>query len=68
MDAVVNVLDVGEWQEVVQPVGGVVLGESDFAGFDAINNADVQAIIAHDFHALSDLVGRNHLGGALSLP
>ena len=43
-----------------QPVGGIVLCKSNLAGFDAIDNAHVQAIIAHDFHMLFDLVGRNH--------
>jgi hypothetical protein len=56
MDAVVNILDVGERQKVVQPVGGVVLRKFNLAGFDALDNADVQAI-AHDFHVLFDLVG-----------
>jgi len=64
MDAVVNILDVGERQKVVQPVGGVVLRKFNLAGFNAIDNAHVQAIIADDFHVLFDLVGRNHGGAA----
>jgi hypothetical protein len=62
VDAVVNVLDVGERQKMVQPVGGVILRKSDLVGFDAIDNAHVQAIIAHDFHMLFDLVARDHVG------
>jgi len=58
MDAVINVLHVSERQKVVQPV--VVPGKPNLAGFDAIDNAHMQAIIAHDFHMLFDLVGRNH--------
>jgi hypothetical protein len=65
MDAVVNILDVGERQKVVQPVGGVILRKFNLTGFDAIDNAYVQAIIAHDFHVLFDLIGRNHSGATV---
>lgn len=68
MDAVVNILHIGERQKVVQPVGGVILRKSNLAGFDAIDNAYVQAIVAYDFHMLFDLVRRNHGGATLYLP
>jgi hypothetical protein len=60
MDAVVNIFDIGKRQIMLKPVGGVIPGKFNLAGFDALDNAYVQAIIAHDFHILSDLVGRNH--------
>jgi hypothetical protein len=63
MDTLVNVLDVGQRQEVVQPVGRIVLRQSNFASFDSIDNAYMQAIVAHHLHSFPDLVGRNH-GGA----
>jgi hypothetical protein len=62
MDAVVNILDIGKRQKMLKPVGGVFPGKFNLAGFDALNYADVQAIIAHDFHVLFDLLSRNHVG------
>jgi hypothetical protein len=62
MDTVVDILDVGERQKVVQPIGGAGPRKLNLAGFDAMDNAHVQAIVAHDFHVLFDLVGRNHSG------
>lgn len=66
MNAVVDVLDVGERQIVVQPVGRAGLRKFDFVDFDAIDNAHVKAIIADDFHVFFDLVRRSH-GGVLVL-
>jgi hypothetical protein len=61
MDAVVNIFDIGKRQIMLQPVGGVIPGKFNLPGLDALNDAHVQAVIAHDFHVLSDLVGRNHV-------
>ena len=47
---------------MVQPVWRVVLREFNFAGFDTIDNAHMEPIIAHDFHVLLDLPGHNHGG------
>jgi hypothetical protein len=61
MDAVVDIFDIGKRQIMLKPVGGIISGKFDLPGFDTLNNAHVQAIVAHDFHVLSDLVGRNHV-------
>jgi hypothetical protein len=63
MDPVIDVLDVGQRQEVVQPIRRIVPRQSNLASFDTIDHADMQAIVAYHFHLLPDLAGRNH-GGA----
>src|SRR5262249_8858090 len=68
MDAVVNILDVGERQKVMRPIGSVLLPKSNLAGFDAIDDTHMQAVITHDFHVLLDLLRRNHHGGLPVLP
>jgi hypothetical protein len=65
VNAVVDILHVGKRQIVMQPVWRVDLRKFDLAGFDTIDDAHMQAIIAHDFHVFFDLVGRSH-GGVLA--
>jgi len=60
VDAVVHVLDRGKRKEMVQAVFGISVCQPDLAVFDAIDDADVLAIIAHDFHMLLDLIGSDH--------
>jgi hypothetical protein len=63
MDAVVDIFDVLKRQKMLPPVGGVIPGKFDLAGFDALDDAHVQPVVADDFHMLFDpvdLAGRNH--------
>jgi hypothetical protein len=62
MDAVVNVFDVGQRQEMVQPVGRIVLRQSNLASFDTVDNAHMLAIVAYHLYLLPDSVRRNHAG------
>jgi hypothetical protein len=68
MDPVIDVFDIGEREEMLQPVGRITPGEFNLAGLNANDNAHMQAVISNDFHMLLDhvlldrvdLVGRNH--------
>jgi hypothetical protein len=63
MDAVINIFNIGNREEMLQPVGGVIPRKFDFAGFDAVDNTHMQAVVANDllmFFDPVDLVGCNH--------